>query len=74
MSLLSMINETFPRNREPDGVVFVWTRRGDVFAGRVRQCDNRGMVLDTPNGVVLLIPRAIVAISDRREALQPGPS
>jgi hypothetical protein len=29
------------------------------------------MVLDTARGTVLVIPRSIVAISDRREALTP---
>ena len=71
MSLLSMINETFPTNRDPAGGVFVSTRGGAIYAGRVKQCDDRGMVLETPAGVVLVIPRSVVAIADNRDALDP---
>ena len=69
MSLLTLINESFPRNRDPDGGVFVWTRGGGILSGRIKQCDNRGLILETAAGVVLVIPRSVVAISDRREAL-----
>jgi hypothetical protein len=72
MSLLSMINETFPMNRAAEGGVFVSTRGGGVYAGAIKHCDDRAMVLDTPNGVVLVIPRSIVAISDKRDALEPA--
>jgi len=71
MSLNSLINDTFPGNRAPDGRVFVWTRRGEILAGKVRQCDDRGLVLDTAQGTVLIVTRSIVAISDKREALRP---
>ena len=73
MSLLSLINEAFPKNRDPDAGVFVSTRGGGIFAGAIKHCDDRGMLLDTPNGVVLVIPRSVVAISDKRDALEVRP-
>lgn len=72
MSLLGLINESFPANREPGREIYVWTRGGAILAGNVRQCDNRGIVLDTPRGTVLVFPRSVVAISDRRDALGPA--
>jgi len=69
MSLLTLINDAFPGNRTPNTQVFVSTRGGGLFIGRIKQCDNRGLVLETAAGVVLLMPRSIIAISDRREAL-----
>lgn len=74
MSLLALINETFPQNRQPDGAVVVWTRGGGVLTGRVRHCDNRGLVLDTAGGAVLVIPRSIIAIAQNRDAIGPVPS
>lgn len=71
MSLLSLINDTFPTNRAPEGELHVWTRRGDILTGRIKQCDDRGLVLDTARGTILVMPRSVVAISDRREALKP---
>lgn len=72
MSLLSLINEVFPANRAPGAELFVWTRRGDILSGHVRQCDDRGMVLETARGTVLVLARSLVAIADRREALKPA--
>jgi hypothetical protein len=69
MSMMSRFQELFPASRAEGGQLYLKTRDG-IVAGRITHMDDTGLVIDTGRGIVFVLKRALVAISDRRDALE----
>jgi hypothetical protein len=69
MSVTTRLHELFPASRaDAGGTMYLKTREG-IVEGRIVHADDNGFVVDTGRGTVMVLKRAVIAISDREEAL-----
>ena len=67
-TLSSLISEIF---KDRDAPVFVRTA-GNIYGGKVARWDDRGVVLDSGTTVIVIPHQSIIAVSDKRTALDSG--
>ena len=67
-TLSSLIAETFT---DRNASVFVRTA-GNIYGGKVVRWDERGVVLDSGTGVIVIPHQSIIALSDKRTVLDSG--